>query len=143
MDRTELVTLTADIVASHVSNNNVAISDMPVLVRRVHEALAGLSNPVPSSEPEPRQPIVSVRASVKPDSLTCLICGKKQKALRRHLGSAHDLTPDRYRAEFGLAPTYPMVAADYSKLRQELAVKIGLGRKSNAAPRRTRAKVAQ
>lgn len=140
MDHSELVALTADIVASHVSNNNVAISDMPMLVRRVHDALAGLSATPAAPEPESRQPVVSIRASVRPDGLTCLICGRKQKTLKRHLASAHDLTPDQYRAEFNLSPVYPMVAADYSKRRQELAVQIGLGRKPKPAVRRAGAK---
>lgn len=140
MDHSELVALTADIVASHVSNNNVAISDMPDLVRGVHAGLAALSATPAAPEPEARQPVVSIRASVRPDSLACLVCGRKQKTLKRHLASAHDLTPDRYRAEFNLSPTYPMVAADYSKRRRELAVGIGLGRKPKPAARRARAK---
>lgn len=131
MDRFELVTLTADIVSSHVANNSVAISEVPTLVDTVHGALSGLGRDQQAKEK--REPMVSVRSSVKPDSLTCLICGKKQKLLRRHLANAHDMNPDEYREEFGLAASYPMVAPAYSDVRQALAKKFGLGRKSRAA----------
>ncbi|MGQ0588119.1 MAG: MucR family transcriptional regulator [Sphingosinicella sp.] len=131
MDRFELIALTADIVTSHVANNSVAISDVPMLVATVHAALSGLGND--QQVKEKREPMVSVRSSVKPDSLTCLMCGKKQKLLRRHLAHAHDMNPDEYREEFGLAASYPMVAPAYSEVRQALAKKYGLGRKSQAA----------
>jgi len=133
MDRENLIHLTADIVASHVANNSIAISDVPMLVEKVHDALSGLGKGDPGLEP--RQPIVSVRSSVKPDNLTCLVCGKKQKTLKRHLSTAHDLTPRQYREEFGLPASYPMTAPNYSKLRQDMAKRIGLGRKGKAAPK--------
>ena len=128
MERDALITLTADIVASHVSNNSVAIGDMPNLVREVHTALAGLSAP-PEPQNETRQPAVSIRSSVKPDSLTCLVCGKRHKALKRHLATTHGMTPSEYRNEFGLPVSYPMVSTVYSELRRDMAKKIGLGRK--------------
>lgn len=131
MENESLVTLTADIVAAHVSNNNVAIGDVGTLVRQVHNALANLSQPA-AAQQEARQPAVSVRSSIKSDSITCLICGKKQKALKRHLGSAHGLTPAQYRDEFYLPVSYPMVAPEYAEKRRELAKSIGLGRKPGA-----------
>lgn len=131
MDREGLITLTADIVAADVSNNNVAISDMPGLVARVHQALEGLGRPGEQTE-EKRAPAVSVRSSVKPDSITCLVCGKMQKTMKRHLTTAHDMSPAEYRAEFDLPAGYPLTAPNYSKRRQELAVKAGLGRKRKA-----------
>ena len=131
MESETLVTLTADIVSSHVANNNVAIGDVGNLVQKVHAALAGLGQ---SAEPiqEARQPAVSVRSSVKPDAITCLVCGKKQKTLKRHVGNAHGMTPAEYRSEFGLPASYPMVAPDYSAQRSEMAKSIGLGRKKGS-----------
>ena len=123
-----LIELTADIVSAHVSNNTVAISDVPALVRSVHAALAGLGEPEGAAEPEKKVPAVSVRSSVKPDSIACLECGKKQKMLKRHLETAHGLTPAQYREEYGLPANYPMVAPNYAQQRAELAKKIGLGR---------------
>lgn len=127
-----LLTLTADIVTSHVSNNSVAVGDMPGLIVRVHDALRGLGAPA-AAPVEERKPAVSVRASVKPDHLVCLDDGQKVKMLKRHLMTHHGLTPDQYRARWSLPASYPMVAPDYAERRKELAVKIGLGRKRKPA----------
>lgn len=127
-DKETLVTLTADIVAAHVSNNSVAISDIPLVIRSVHDALAGLSGAV--AEPEVKQePAVSIRASVKPDYIVCLEDGKKLKTMRRHLMTTYDMTPDDYRAKWNLPKDYPMVAPNYAQMRREMAIKIGLGNK--------------
>ncbi len=123
-----LITLTADIVAAHVSNNSVAVSDLPVLISNVHGALSALGGNVDVPAPRP-EPAVSVRASIKPDYIVCLEDGKKLKMLKRHLMTHYGLTPDQYRARWGLAADYPMVAPNYAETRRTLAVKIGLGRK--------------
>ena len=128
-----LLTLTADIVAAHVSNNSVAVNDLPNLIQNVHQALTGISTtPVGSQEkPEPK---VSIRASVKPDYISCLECGKKQKMLKRHLMTNHEMTPADYRQKWALSSDYPMVAPNYAEQRRTLAKSIGLGTKR----RRTR-----
>lgn len=123
-----LITLTADIVSAHVSNNDVRVADVPGLIATVHQALSNLGTPVQTEEVLP-EPAVSVRASVKPDHLVCLEDGKKMKMLKRHLMTEHGLTPAEYRARWSLAADYPMVAPEYAETRRELAVKIGLGRK--------------
>jgi predicted transcriptional regulator len=128
-----LLTLTADIVAAHVSNNSVAVNDLPNLIQNVHQALSGISASKPETD-ERVSPAVSVRSSVKPDSITCLECGQKQKMLKRHLSTAHNSTPAEYRQKYGLAPSYPMVAPNYAEQRRTLAKSIGLGTKR----RRTR-----
>jgi predicted transcriptional regulator len=121
-----LITLTADIVAAHVSNNSVAVSDLPVLIGNVHTALAGLSaNTAPVI---PLEPAVPIRNSVKKDHIVCLEDGKKLKMLKRHLMTHYGMTPDDYRTKWGLAADYPMVAPDYAETRRLLAKKIGLGR---------------
>ncbi len=123
-----LVSLTADVVAAHVSNNSVAVSDLPLLIQNVHGALAGLSEQ--PSEPEVKQePAVSIRASVKPDYIVCLEDGKKLKMLKRHLMTHYQMTPEQYRAKWNLAADYPMVAPNYAEQRRTLAKKIGLGTK--------------
>jgi predicted transcriptional regulator len=128
-----LLTLTADIVAAHVSNNSVAVNDLPHLIQNVHQALSGIS---PSSSPaeEKPEPKVSIRSSIKPDFITCLECGKKQKMLKRHLMTNHEMTPSDYRQRWGLSSDYPMVAPNYAEQRRTLAKSIGLGTKR----RRTR-----
>jgi predicted transcriptional regulator len=123
-----LITLTADIVSAHVSNNTVAVSDVPQLIQNVHSSLQGLGAPAPAEQPKP-EPKVSVRASVKPDYLVCLESGKKLKTLKRHLMTHYGLTPDQYRQKWGLSPDYPMVAPNYAETRRDLAKKSGLGRK--------------
>lgn len=127
-----LITLTADIVAAHVSNNSVAVSDLPVLINNVHTALAGLGTPAPAPVVK-LEPAVSIRASIKPDYIVCLEDGKKLKMLKRHLMTHYGMTPDDYRAKWGLAADYPMVAPNYAEQRRTLAVKIGLGRKPRKA----------
>jgi len=128
MSNAELLTLTADIVAAHVSNNSVSSADLPRAISTVYGALAGLSAPV-AAPVEAQAPAVSVKSSVKPDAITCLECGAKQKTLKRHIGTAHDLAPDQYRAKWGLPASYPMVAPNYAAARSEMAKRIGLGRK--------------
>ncbi|WP_370187164.1 MucR family transcriptional regulator [Qipengyuania sp.] len=128
-DMTEtLITLTSDIVAAHVSNNNVDVNEVPTLISNVYSALSGLGTAGGASEEVP-DPAVSIRSSVKKDHLVCLDCGKKMKMLKRHLSTEHDLTPEEYRARWNLSADYPMVAPDYAATRRDLAVKIGLGRK--------------
>ena len=122
-----LLELTADIVAAHVGHNNVAVGDVAGLVERVHEALAKLGAVAEPAEEEVK-PAVSVRSSVKPDHLVCLACGSRQKTLRRHIGVAHGMTPQDYRARFNLPGSYPMVAPDYTTRRREIAHALGLGR---------------
>lgn len=126
-----LITLTADIVAAHVSNNSVAVSDLPNLISNVHGALALLGG-APTPVEAKLEPAVSVRASIKPDYIICLEDGKKLKMLKRHLMTHYGMTPDDYRAKWGLPKDYPMVAPNYAEQRRNLAVKIGLGRKPGA-----------
>lgn len=121
-----LITLTSDIVAAHVSNNSVAVSDLPVLIQNVYGALSGLRLDVVPAQPKP-EPAVSIRSSVKPDFIVCLEDGKKLKMLKRHLMTHYQMTPDDYRAKWGLPADYPMVAPNYAEQRRNLAKKIGLG----------------
>ncbi|MGN6375411.1 MAG: MucR family transcriptional regulator [Sphingomonas sp.] len=123
-----LVTLTADIVAAHVSNNSVAVSDLPLIIQNVHGALASLGQPRQAIE-EPQEPAVSIRSSVKPDYIICLEDGKKLKMLKRHLMTHYNMTPEDYRAKWKLPADYPMVAPNYAEQRRSLAKKIGLGTK--------------
>jgi predicted transcriptional regulator len=135
-----LISLTADIVAAHVSNNSVAVGDLATLVQNVHAALATLgSTPAASPVAERREPAVSVRSSVKPDSITCLICGSSNKMLKRHLMTSHSLTPAEYRSEFGLKTDYPMVSPNYAETRRDLAKRIGLGSIENRGTRKPKA----
>jgi predicted transcriptional regulator len=130
-----LVSLTADIVSAHVSNNSVAVSDLPTLIQNVHNALTGLGKvqEVPEAKQEPA---VSVRSSIKPDYVVCLEDGLKMKMLKRHLMTDHGMTPEQYRQKWGLGPDYPMVAPNYAEQRRTLAKKIGLGTKRRRGPKK-------
>ena len=122
-----LITLTADIVAAHVSNNSVAVNDLPQLINNIHGALAGLSG---RAAPEVKQePKVPIRSSIKPDYIVCLEDGKRLKMLKRHLMTHYQMTPDQYRQKWGLNSDYPMVAPNYAEQRRTLAKAIGLGTK--------------
>lgn len=127
MHQQALVELTADIVVSQVANNSIAASDVPALVKIVHKALSSLGTPAAAIEAK-KVPAVSVRSSVKADTLTCLACGKTQQTLRRHLAAAHGMTPEQYRAAYELPASYPMTAPNYVQMRRELALAAGLGK---------------
>ncbi len=122
------MTLTTEIVSAHVANNSVAVADLPDLIQQVYRSLTNAGGTGGAEPPRP-QPAVSIRRSVRPDHIVCLEDGKKLKMLKRHLKTAYDMTPEDYRAKWGLGHDYPMVAPNYAKKRQELAKKIGLGRK--------------
>ena len=126
----DVLGLTAQIVAAHVSNNTVGAEALPSLI---HEVFATLSNmghaPAPAAPADRRQPAVPVKKSVFPDHIVCLEDGKKLKMLKRHLKTAFGLTPDQYRERWGLPADYPMVAPNYARHRSSLAKKIGLGTK--------------
>jgi predicted transcriptional regulator len=123
----DLLALTTEIVAAHVSNNTVAVSDLAQLINQVYQSLANIGTaPVaaPTSRP---QPAVSVKKSIQPDYLVCLEDGKKLKMLKRHLKTAYNMSPETYRERWGLPPDYPMVAPNYARQRSRLAKEIGLG----------------
>jgi predicted transcriptional regulator len=123
----DILSLTAKIVASHVSNNTVEVERLSQLIQQVYNSLSNAGNaqgPVAAERP---QPAVPIRKSVMPDYIVCLEDGKKLKMLKRHLKTAYDMTPDDYRERWGLAPDYPMVAPNYAAQRRDLAKKIGLG----------------
>ncbi len=132
--REELLELTARIVAAHVSKNEMAVADLPGLIGSVYETLVAVGEGV---APRP-EPAVSINRSVRPDYIVCLEDGKKHKMLKRHLRTAHELTPDAYRKRWGLAPDYPLVAPKYAELRSKLAKKIGLGWKAGTKMKRRR-----
>jgi predicted transcriptional regulator len=136
MDNTEqtndLLSLTTEIVAAHVSNNTVGVADLPQLINQVYSSLANIgSAPVaPAVRP---QAAVGVKKSVQPDYIICLEDGKKLKMLKRHLKTAYNMTPEAYRERWGLPADYPMVAPNYAKQRSRLAREIGLGTRARRA----------
>ncbi len=132
--REELLELTATIVEAHVSNNAIAVSDLPGLIATVHETLVAIGE----GRAAKGEPAVSIKKSVRPDYIVCLEDGEKHKMLKRHLRTAHELTPDAYRKRWGLAGDYPLVAPKYAELRSKLAKKIGLGRKAGTKVKRRR-----
>ena len=129
----ELLEYTAQIVAAHAANNHVPTVDLAESIQSVFASLSGLS--LPKEEPPiVLVPAVPIKKSVTDDHIICLEDGKKLKMLKRHLATSYNLTPEEYRAKWGLAYDYPMVAPAYARKRQELAKKIGLGRKPAAKP---------
>ncbi|MBR0644441.1 MucR family transcriptional regulator [Plastoroseomonas hellenica] len=132
-----ILSLTAEIVAAHVSHNVVPLSDLPGLIQDVYRTLSRIETP-PAPVVERPQPAVPIKKSITPEYLICLEDGKKLKMLKRHLKTAFNLTPEQYRERWGLTADYPMVAPNYAAHRSALAKKIGLGTKPRARPTRGR-----
>ena len=122
--------LTSQIVAAYVSRNVVPVSELPTLITTVRQSLATLGQPAEPVEASVElKPAVPIKKSVNADYIVCLEDGKKLKMLKRHLASSYGLTPDEYRAKWGLPADYPMVAPNYAKARSDLALKLGLGKR--------------
>ncbi len=122
-----LIEMAADIVAAYVGNNAVPASELPELIRGIHTALVQTSGEGEGVQPPP-DPAVPISESIFPDYILCLEDGKKFKSLKRHLRTKYNLSPEEYRAKWGLSPDYPMVAPNYAKARSNLAKQMGLGR---------------
>jgi predicted transcriptional regulator len=136
LSQNELLALTTEIVASHVSNNTVAVSDLSELIRAVYGSLTNLS-PTPAPElPSKPMPAVAIKKSVTPEYIICLEDGKKLKMLKRHLKTRYNMSPEEYRMRWDLPQDYPMVAPSYAQQRSQLAKKIGLGTKPRSRQRR-------
>ena len=133
-----LAEMTVEIVSAYVAHNQVAASDLPKVINTVVGGLRTLGREPQAAVPSKPEPAVPVRRSVRPDHLVCLLCGKKQKLLKRHLAVEHELTPNQYRDTFGLKPDYPMAAPNYTEKRRELALSIGLGRPKKPMRQRRR-----
>ena len=126
-DKSEIIEMTADIVSAYVGNNSVSATELPSLIQSVHRALAGVSSGAEAVEAAPKEPAVPVKRSITPDHLVCLEDGRKFKSLKRHLRTKYNMSPEDYRAKWGLPKDYPMVAPNYAKARSELAKQMGLG----------------
>ena len=124
--------LVAQILSSYLSKNTVAPADLPSVIESVKKAFAGVPETTPISDGDSKswEPAVTVRRSVTPEAVTCLVCGKKFKSLKRHLQTAHQLAPREYRDAFKLKRDYPLVAPSYAARRSDLAKSLGLGRKA-------------
>lgn len=131
IDPNELQALTAKVVSSYVGNNNVAVADIPALIQSVQSAFRRLSDgaAAPTAREEQQTPAAPIRKSVTAEYIICLEDGKKLKMLKRHLKTVYNLSPEEYRAKWGLPADYPMVAPNYAKARSEMATRLGLGRK--------------
>lgn len=137
-EQSELIEITTSLVAAYVGGNSIAAADVPGLIRSVHTALAGLGEEIAPADAPSREPAVPVKRSITPDYLICLEDGRKFKSLKRHLRSKYDMSPEQYRAKWGLAQDYPMVAPNYAKARSQLAKQMGLGQGGRKPARKGR-----
>jgi predicted transcriptional regulator len=135
-EKADILDLTAQIVANYVGNNTASVGDLPALIKNVYAALAGVNEPE-SAPVEQKTPAVPIKKSITPDAIICLEDGRKFKSLKRHLRTKYNLSPEEYRAKWGLPKDYPMVAPSYAAARSSLAKSMGLGqggRRPTAAP---------
>lgn len=129
IDAKDLQALTARVVSSYVGNNTVSITDIPALIQSVQAAFQQLGGDGAPAAREELTPATPIKKSVTPEYIVCLEDGKKLKMLKRHLKTVYNLSPDEYRAKWGLPADYPMVAPNYARARSEMATRLGLGRK--------------
>ncbi|HEX7760877.1 MAG TPA: MucR family transcriptional regulator [Caulobacteraceae bacterium] len=141
-EKPAIIQMTTDIVSAYLGQNRIAVADLPAFIRTVHDSLAGVAGGVAEPVVEKREPAVSVRRSITPDFLICLEDGRKFKSLKRHLRTKYGISPEEYRAKWGLPKDYPMVAPNYAAARSDLAKKMGLGsggrQPAKAAPAKAR-----
>jgi predicted transcriptional regulator len=135
LSQATLAEMTSEIVSAYASHNQLATSELARLVGAVAGELRKVGVRPAEQEQVKPEPAVAVRRSIASEHLVCLVCGKKQKLLKRHLSTEHALAPEQYRSMFELRPDYPMVAPNYAKQRRELALSIGLGRPKKPAPK--------
>lgn len=130
LNQAGLVQIAAKIASAYLSNHTLPVAEIPAVLRAIYGALSTASNPA-LAQAEAQQPAVPIKRSVSPDTIACLECGQKNKLLKRHLRVEHDLSPDEYRAKWGLPAEYPMVAPTYAAARSEMAKSLGLGRRAS------------
>lgn len=138
LERSKLAEMTAEIVSAYVSHNQVLPGELPELIGSIAGRLVTLGSEQEKAEAAKPEPVVPIRRSLSRDHITCLLCGRKQKLLKRHLSSAHQLTPPEYRELFGLKRDYPMTAPSYVEMRAEIARRVGLGRPRKPAQARAK-----
>ncbi len=136
----EMLKMTTQVVSAYLGANPVPASQIPDVIRSVFSSLTNLDGSNADVVQPAQKPAVTVKKSVTPEYIVCLEDGKRLKMLKRHLRTTYNMTPDEYRAKWGLAPDYPMVAPNYAKQRSAFAKKIGLGRKARSTPRRASAR---
>jgi len=133
----DLLRMSVEIVSAYVSNNSISATQVPEVISTVYGALDSINGQTVTASAESQKPAISVRRSINPDHIVCLEDGKKLKMLKRHLRAAYGMSPDEYRAKWGLPSDYPMVAPNYALQRSAFAKQIGLGRKKGEKlPRR-------
>jgi predicted transcriptional regulator len=135
-ERAEVIEMTADIVSAFVGANTVSASELPSLIQSVYSTLANMSGAAEVVEAAPREPAVPLKRSITPEFLICLEDGRKFKSLKRHLRTKYNMSPEDYRAKWGLPKDYPMVAPSYAKARSDLAKQMGLGQGGRQAARK-------
>ena len=139
-ENANLLEMTADMFSAYVSNNTVSPDAVAALIGTIHSTMTQLSTGAVEPEPENKEPAVPIRKSITPDYLICLEDGRKFKSLKRHLRTKYDMSPEEYRAKWGLPKDYPMVAPNYARARSELAKQMGLGQGGRKPARAGRAK---
>lgn len=132
-DKNTLIDMTAEIVSAYVGKNEISAAELPALIQQVYNSLSDVSQGLVITDAEPAKPAISVKRSITADYLVCLEDGKKFKSLKRHLRAHYDMSPEEYRAKWGLPKDYPMVAPNYATARSALAKQMGLGQKGKRA----------
>jgi predicted transcriptional regulator len=135
---TDVLRHACSIVVAYLGKNHIAQSELPGMIRSIHGALGSLAGGAISETGTNQKPVVPIKKSITPDFIICLEDGKKLKMLKRYLRGKYKLSPDEYRAKWGLSADYPMVAPNYAALRSQFAKDNGLGRRPTKAKAKRR-----
>jgi predicted transcriptional regulator len=128
--RAQLLDMAARMTSAYVAHNRVDVASLTAVLTQIHAELSGLRGVTPEAAGKPAVP---VKKSIANEYIVCLEDGKRLRTLKRYLRSHYNMSPEEYRAKWGLPFDYPMVAPAYAKLRSEFAKKLGLGRKPRSA----------
>lgn len=126
-NHTDILELTTAIISAHLSCRETDPTEIPNLIRTIHQTLLDLSGQVASMHGRPAVPAVPIEESVQPDYIVCLEDGRQLRMLKRHLKTAYGMSVEEYKARWGLPADYPTVAPNYSERRSSIAKSNGLG----------------
>ena len=128
-----LIELVAEIVSAHAATTTMTTEQLVQELQTVHSALQNLEQGVSVAEPGEaaaatvKESTMTIRQAFKKDEVICMVCQKGGfKTLKKHLTTAHQLTPGQYRKQFGIKSSQKLAAKNFSDARRAAAEERGM-----------------